>query len=193
MTFFRDYLPAGPIVLDASAIINVLGCGRTEEVFRGLGRECIVEERTLKEIVRHPIPEASHSQVIGNLADSGLLRIERMNSKEYEIYLDLIQGALPNRLGTGESASIAVSLSRRYGIILDDAKARRIYAALPGASVQNSSLKLFFSAAANMAWHKDRVLEIVVSARQYSRLSVPKERCPASQFSVALRLRGHRL
>lgn len=175
MSLLRNYLPVGPLVLDASAIINILGCGFTDEVFRGLSRECIIEERALEELRRHPVPGQSHTAVVADLQNAGLLRVERMTDAEYLAYLDLIQGALSSRLGSGESASIATAVSRGYAIVLDDGKARRVFGARLDKTPCISTLKLLFSVAFLMGWGHSRLADAVASARAHARLGVPKE------------------
>ncbi len=171
----RDYLPAGPIVLDASAIINLLGCGETTAVFAGVTSECIVEQRTLGEVLRHPIPGRSHTEEIQNLRDEGRLNVVRMNDGEYDVFLSLIQGSLSTRLDTGESAAIAVATSRRYGVVLDEAKARRVHAEMPDQIGHISTLKLLISAGYNNSWTPSHLWDVVQSSMQYARLGVPKE------------------
>lgn len=98
-----------------------------------------------------------------------------MNDGEYETYLNLIQGSLSTRLDAGESASIAVAVSRGYGIILDESKARRIFAALPNRTQYASTLKLFFSVAFKMSWNIEQLSAVVAAARMHARLGVPKD------------------
>lgn len=113
--------------------------------------------------------------MLARLEKNGVLRIERMNDTEYQTYLSLIQGSLSSRLDSGESASIAVAISRGYGIILDENKARRIFAALPNRTEYACTLQLFFSVAFNMAWPVEQLSYVVAEARRYARLGVPKD------------------
>ena len=98
MSLLFDHLPHGPIVLDASAIINLLGCGDIQGVVRALDCVCLVEQRTLNEVQRHPVPGQNHGPVLDELRQLGMLSIERMTGGEYETYLSLVQGAITSRL-----------------------------------------------------------------------------------------------
>lgn len=175
MTAIRDYLPSGPLVLDTSAVINILGCGHVDAVFEGLRDECLLEEHALGELTRHPVRGISHTDEIERLAQAGHLRIVRMDDAEYEIYLSLVQGPLGSRLDAGESASIAIAVSRRLGVILDESKARRIFAARPDRTEHASTLKLLFSVAYNSSWTVDHLTTVIASAKAHARLGVPKD------------------
>lgn len=175
MSLLIDYLPAGPLVLDASAVFNILGCGQTRKVFETLRGPCLLEERTRKEIKRHPIPGLCHNGVLEELEAAGLVRFERMTADEYEMYLSLVQGALSTRLGEGESAAIAVASSRRHVIVLDDNKARDIYRQRFGNDACVSSLKLFLSVAHRGTWSVADLQEVIDTAGKNARMAVPKD------------------
>lgn len=168
-----DYLPPGPFVLDASAIINLLGCGDMPGVLRALGGACIVEERTLKEVRRHPVPGQNHGPVLDGLQQLGALKVERMTSVEYDVYLSLVQGSIVSRLDDGESAAIALA-SRGYAVILDENKARgvvsRDYPNIPFCS----TLRLLLTAGKRGPWPVERVQQLVLSARRHARMGVPR-------------------
>jgi predicted nucleic acid-binding protein len=113
------------LVLDTSALINMLGCSSAALVLRCLGRICVVEERVLKELAYHPIELRDAQQEVRDLGSAGLLEVMRMTDEEYEIYLALAAASGRPGLGVGESAAIAVSAIRGHVVVLDDRKARR--------------------------------------------------------------------
>ena len=121
-----DHLPKGNAVLDASVIINLLGCGEPARVLSALGCPCIVETRTLREIQRHPEPGRSHETILQDLVSRELLVVVRMTDEEYENYLGYVQGPLASRLDDGESAAIAIA--GRGGGFLNTKKNKKIYA-----------------------------------------------------------------
>ena len=172
MTLLSDYLPRGEIILDASVLINLLGCGEPVAVLEGLGDKCLMEQRTLKEVRRHPIPGFSHLEPLHALLSSGTLEEVRMNDAEYEIYLTLVSGPLGTRLDDGESAALAL-LGRASSIVLDERKARR-RAGTHGVTVA-STLQLLVTSGQRQAWSVQKVRNLVVSARQHARMGVPKE------------------
>ena len=169
-----DYLPLRPIVLDASAIINLLGCGDMQSVLRALSVVCLVEEKTLNEVERHPVPGYDHRPVIRDLQESGALKVERMSELEYRIYISLIQGNMTARLDSGESAAIALS-SRGHPVVIDENKARRVLAQrFPGTKFC-STLRLLLTAGKRDSWTLEAVQHLVLSARKHARMGVPRE------------------
>lgn len=173
MSLLFDHLPPGPLVLDASAIINLLGSGDMPGVLHALGAACVVEERTLKEVQRHPVPGQDHGPVLDGLRRLGVLKVERMTSVEYDVYLALIQGSMAARLDNGESAAIALA-SRGYAVILDENKARSLVARDHPNIHFCSTLALLLSAGKRGSWSVDRVQQLVLAARRNARMGVPR-------------------
>ena len=169
-----DHLPKGNAVLDASVIINLLGCGEPARVLSALGYPCIVETRTLREIRRHPEPGRSHETILQDLVSRELLVVVRMTDEEYENYLGYVQGPLASRLDDGESAAIALA-GRGACLILDERKARRRVATeLPEVSVR-SSLQLMLTSACRGGWKLEEARDCVQMAIRHARMGVPRE------------------
>ena len=174
MSLHFDHLPRGPVVLDASAIINLLGCGEIEAVLRALGEVAMVEERTLGEIQRHPIPGQAYGPVLEQLRKAKSLKLARMTAGEYEIFLSLVQGELASRLDGGECAAIALAV-RGVPVVLDENKARRLVVKkFPNQSFC-STLKLLLTAGTRAAWPLESVQRLVLAARVHARMGVPRE------------------
>lgn len=125
MTSDLEETDVPPLVLDTSAVINMLGCGSAEMVLRCLARSCIVEERVLSELIYHPIPQRDAQREIQDLIREGLLNVVRMMDEDYELYLELAGASGSSGLGVGESAAIAIAARRGHVVVLDDRKARR--------------------------------------------------------------------
>ena len=105
-----DYLPLRPIVLDASAIINLLGCGDMPSVLRALKVVCLVEEKTLNEVERHPVPGYDHRPVIRELQQSGALKVERMSGLEYQIFISFLSVIAFQIVETGAFNSCSITI-----------------------------------------------------------------------------------
>ena len=173
MSLLFDHLPPGPFILDASAIINLLGCGDIQGVLEALGGPCVVEERTLNEVQRHPVPGHNHGFVLDELRQLGMLKVERMTSVEYETYLSLVQGSITSRLDNGESAAIALT-SRGYPVVLDENKARSIVTRDYPNIIFCSTLRLLFTAGKRGSWPVEHVQRLVLCARRHARMGVPR-------------------
>lgn len=177
MTYLSDNLPKGSPVLDASVVINVLGTGAAAGVLAGLGHPSIVEERTLREVLRHPLAEMDLPSALQDLRKREYLQVVRMSDAEYETYLQLVSGSLGTRLGVGESAAMAIA-PKGACLVLDERKARRRSASLAPPPMLASSLQLVFASAARQGWSASRTRELVASARLHARMSILKEETP---------------
>lgn len=174
MTWLSDHLPAGQPVLDASVIINLLGTHQPAEVLRALGHRSLVEERTLREVRKHPVPGLQLEPVLDELRSQGLLEAVRMTDDEYEVYLGYVSAPLGKRLDDGESAALAIS-PRGSCIVLDERKARGRAASDAPALVVVSSLRLFITSAHRAAWPPSKLRELVEAALSSARMGVPKD------------------
>lgn len=174
MTCLSDNFPQGKLVLDASVVINLLGSGESVDLLRGLGHPCLIEQKTLEEVRRHPIPGHDLAQVLARLQGEGILQEIRMTESEYDTFIRLVHAPLGVRLDDGESAAIAI-VARGAGIVLDEKRARkRVAEDWPSVAVV-SSLRLMMSSAHRQAWPKERLRRAVEVARAHSRMGVPKD------------------
>ncbi len=175
MTQRLDAFPSSPLVLDASAIINLLGCGRSANVLAAINTPCWVEERTLAEIRHHPMPHLCHKSALNELMGHGLLLSHRMTDDEYDVYLSLVSGMPESCLGDGESAAMAVAALQGHAVILDDGKARRIHRERFPSVPMASSLRFFLAAGQRENWTNEAIRGVVRSARDVSRMGAVKE------------------
>lgn len=174
LSLLNDFLPRGVVILDASVLINLLGCGEPVAVLAGLGERCLMEQRTLREVRRHPIPGLDYVEPLRVLVSRGTLEEVRMNEAEYETYLAFVSGPLGTRLGDGESAALAVS-SRGSSLVLDERRARRRAGNSVNGATVASTLQLMLTSGYRQGWSAERLRNLVVSARQHARMGVPKE------------------
>lgn len=174
MNLLSDYLPSGPAVLDASVIINLLGTKEPVAVLDALGHKCLIEQRTLREVCRHPIPGLLVESVLSDLVSRNLLEEVRMTEDEYEVYLSYVSSPLGTRLDGGESAALAVA-GRGACVVIDERKARRRAAATVPNIFVASTLRLVLTSAHRAGWGAARAKSLVEQAIQHSRMAAPKE------------------
>lgn len=158
------------LVLDASAMINLLGCGSPERILSALGQESALEESTLKEVIRNPINSEPARPYVDKLVSAGLIRITRMNDESYSHYIDLVSGEPKEALGRGESAAIAYAVEVSGVVILDDVKARRVGKARFPACVQLTSAALFRLAAERAQLTNREIVGLLDFARENARM-----------------------
>lgn len=175
MTATQKVKIVSPLVLDASVIINLLGSEHAAEVLGAIDVSIVVEERTLKEIKRHPISGRSHVDELNALIAKGLIRVVRMTGEAYEIYLGLIDDASPSSLGDGESAAIAIAATFGHCVVLDDRKARRVFGERYPNTPLLSTIRLFVGAGENCSVVSAKFEKIVELALSNSRMGIPNE------------------
>ena len=165
-------------MVDASVLINILGCGAPETILSGLQYPALVEERTLREVLRHPLPGQDHTEFFDFAFESGLLVQVQMSDDEYDTYLTMIQASLGTRLDDGESAALSVAHHRRICAVIDEKKARNFATRnFPELKVV-SSLKLLISAAARLDKGINWAKTTVTAAHVNARLAAPREERP---------------
>ena len=163
--------PSGPLVLDASVLFNLLGTGMPKELLQALAVPCWVEERTAAEIRRVP-GQRTESAPLQPLLDNGCLKLCRMSERAYETYLSLLSDPSADTLDDGESAAIAIAVEGAGSVVLDDKKARRIFATrFPGVA-SGTSLSLIIEAARRAAWSEEKLRNAVTLACDVSRMAV---------------------
>lgn len=175
MNWFRDYLPEGQLVLDASVLINLLACGAANEVFSALSGPCLVEEKVFGEISRHPISGLCHVGALQSLASSGFIKQTSMEAEEYAHFLSLIQAPLGQRLDAGESATLAVAKGRGLSVVIDENKGRTYVAKNFPQVVVVSSLKLLISATVRLRRDVSYLQDRLNAARDHARMGVPRD------------------
>jgi predicted nucleic acid-binding protein len=178
-------MPEG-LVLDASVVINLLGCGAAERVLRALPGRLVVADATSREVVRHPIPSAARGGPLQPLLEAKLVeRVELMPSA-MTTFISLVGAEPPDDLGDGESAAIALAEQLNLSIALDDAKARRIVRGRFSSLRLQTSVDLF-SLPSVAAVLGDGLADIVFSALTNARMRVTRE-----NEAWVLRLLGER-
>lgn len=175
MSWFRDHLPAGQLVLDASVLINLLGCRAAAEIFSTLDLPCIVEEKVFGEISRHPVSGLCHIEELQALRDAGFIERVRMEGHEYSEFLGLVQAPLGQRLDAGESATLVVAKQRALSVVIDENKARSyVRNQMPQVAVV-STLRLLISATVRSGKDVAYLQGLVTTARQNAKMAVPKD------------------
>lgn len=166
--------PAGPLVLDASVLFNLLGTGRPKEVLQAIGVVCWVEARTAAEVRRMP-GQRVESAPLQPLFDDGCLKLCRMSEQAYETYISLVSGPPTEALDDGESAAIAIAVDGFGSVVLDDKKARRVLSNRFADSARGSSLSMLLAAAMRANWSMQELRTVIAAARTVSRMAVVSE------------------
>jgi len=156
-------------------MINLLGCGSPRTVLGAFKRRCVIEENTLKEVVRDPFINGSAQPTMDQLMRDESLIVQRMSAAAYAQYLDLVSPEPRDALGRGESAAIAHANDIGGVVVLDDLKARRIARARFGACEQWTSVTMFRGAAESLGLTKEQTSALICTAREKARMHVLAE------------------
>jgi predicted nucleic acid-binding protein len=160
------------LVLDTSAVINLLACGAAVRVLTSCGAQCVVASDVIDEVKYHPIEGRNAKEEVSDLITIGLLRVDELSDAQYQVYVDLRGAPKPDALGVGESASIALAAGRGLRILLDDKKARRICTSKYSSIVICTSFELFTTAAKRGAWPASELRQIICTSNQSGRLAI---------------------
>jgi hypothetical protein len=92
--------PAPPLVLDASAVINLLASGRATEVLTALGGTVVVVRRCFdREVLYAGETEGFPGGRGSDLVDSGLLAMAELSAGASQTFLALFGAPIPDALG----------------------------------------------------------------------------------------------
>ncbi|HMR76972.1 MAG TPA: hypothetical protein PKD61_17755 [Polyangiaceae bacterium] len=114
----------GPVVLDASVLINLIATADPSAVLGALGSPVVVGE-TAREVRRNPRTGAISTTLLEPFLAEPLTQVE-LTDNDADRFVELVSAAPPNDLDDGEAATLAYGTHRRHAIALDERKAWRI-------------------------------------------------------------------
>lgn len=165
---------AGGIVLDASVVINLLGCGAAARVLQAIPGRHLVPDVTSREILRDPLTPGGGANPITPLVATGLIERIGLAPATMTTFIELVGAEPPNDLGDGEAAAIALASELGLPIALDDTKARRIVRERFHGLQLRSSVDLFALPSVAFALG-DSLADAVFSALVHARMRVLPE------------------
>lgn len=167
-------MTAEGVVLDASVVINILGCGAAARVLRAIPGRHVIPDITSREILRDPLAPSSPEDPLDALIAAALIERVQITAATMETFLDLVGAEPPDDLGDGEAAAIALARELGLPLALDDTKARRIVREqFPGTSML-TSVDLFALPTVAAALG-DELADTVFSALIHARMRVLPE------------------
>jgi predicted nucleic acid-binding protein len=122
------------IILDASVLINLQGCGVAERILRVMPARGVVPDVTSREVVRQPVDQ---------LVERGLIERVNLSAEAMVTFMQLVRADPPDDLDDGEAAAIALAEHSKSAIALDEKKARRIVRSRPSKLRVVSTVELF--------------------------------------------------
>lgn len=160
-------------VLDASVLINFLGCGAADDILRTLPGQAWMEQRALAEVLLDPGRRLPSIEQREALIESGALRAQALCGVGIERFLALVSDE--DRLDDGEAATIACALQLGGVAALDERKGRRVARERFRDLVLISTAGLFRTLVESGSMPEEQVRMLIVAALQKARMSVPSE------------------
>jgi predicted nucleic acid-binding protein len=161
------------LVLDASVIINLLATGAAAAVLNSLHLRAIIEETTLREVLRNPRDGKLAWPYLDELSKMGILRFEKMGADALDIFFELVSAEIPDDLSDGEAATIAHAATTRRAVVIDERKATRIVKSKYTHLTVCSSLDILACSRVVETIGIELISSAIVDAANYARMRIP--------------------
>lgn len=115
-----------PIIMDASAVINLNGTGVAREILSALRHDMVVAEEVIYELEDGTRNGRRDAARLEELIAAGLVRRALLGEAGKPIFERLTIGASVETLEDGEAATIALAVELSGAAIVDESKGRRI-------------------------------------------------------------------
>ncbi len=99
----------GSLVLNAGAIVNLLGTGHAAVLLRAFEQRCVVDRKAFKQVTLDPITRGSPAEPLNGLLKAGLLELAEMGNDAFSTFVDLAVGSSSHSLDDGDAASRRIS------------------------------------------------------------------------------------
>jgi hypothetical protein len=163
------------LVLDTSALINLLGTGMAGEMIRAASRPMLVEDYAFEELRRHPLPKRDIQSELSELLELRCLKRVTMDERARVLFRELTDGDLTVGLDDGEAATIAYAISHAAAIpVIDEKKASGVFVQRWASRTIIDTVTLLTQASIVDAFTEEQYCAAVHSALMYARMRVPK-------------------
>lgn len=115
-----------PIVLDASAVINLNGSGAAHTILEALGRDFVVPQDVYEELRRGAANGRRDFEVLDGLILQKIIRLQDIGASGAELFESLTVGPSAMTLDDGEAATIAMAFELGGVAVIDESKGRRL-------------------------------------------------------------------
>jgi predicted nucleic acid-binding protein len=162
------------LVLDASALLNLLGTGFAREILQALSRPVFITSEAAGEVRRNPRDGQPAEVLVREVEAEGLLRVVEISGHAYEVFIDLVGAQSPDDLDDGEASCIAHAEEVRATVVIDESKGARIALARNEVAGCLHSMDLLASAAMTDKFSQADIRAAVTGALQFARMRVPR-------------------
>lgn len=170
--------PAVPLVLDASAAINLCAAGCAADLLRALPNPAVVVDAVSAELAEGRRRGRKEAEVLSQLVAAELVSVVKLNSSAEMLFESLVIGPAVQTLDDGEAATIAHAVVHGGMAIIDERKAIRICGERFPALRLGCTVDLLSHPDVMLALGKDRLSIGVVNALQLARMRVLRHHVP---------------
>jgi predicted nucleic acid-binding protein len=117
-----------PIILDASAVINLNGSGAARPILGALRQEVVVAEDVVEELARGAANGRRDAELLEDLIAQGVITRRALRASSLALFESLTVGPSATTLEDGEAATIALALEIGGAAVIDESKGRRLAA-----------------------------------------------------------------
>jgi predicted nucleic acid-binding protein len=166
--------PNCSLVLDASALINLLGTGMAGDLVKAANRRMFVENYAFEELRRHPLPDQDLQTELAALLESCLLQRVTMDDTARIVFRELTDGDLTAGLDDGEAATIAYAVSHEARVpVIDEKKANSVFGRRWHSRMIVDTITLLRQSSVSNAFTEERYSAAIHSALVHARMRVP--------------------
>lgn len=170
-----NFLASGedPLVLDASAIINLCASTASAAILQALRRPFIVVHEAANELTRDRRTGREDGSMLTALVKAGLVQLATLDREESDIFAELTIGPAAETLGDGEAATIACAVGRKSIAVVDERKAIQICDRRYPTLLTASTIDIFAHTLVLDALGTDGLRNAVFNALAFARMRVP--------------------
>lgn len=120
------YEAGATVIADASVVINLCASGAAEAILLGLPFRVAMAPGAIAEVTDDRRTGRADHIVLQRLLAAGKIEQIGLDAVEEEIFAGLVIGPAAETLDDGEAATIALGVSRRMTVVIDESKANSL-------------------------------------------------------------------
>lgn len=164
--------PSIPIVVDASAAINLSATGCASEIVAALPHDLVMVRVVLEELTNGLNRGRIDAERTLSLVDDSLIRPVELGEVGWSHFGQLVSGSAEETVDDGEAATIACAVEKGAIALIDERKANRICEERFGGLSVASTVDIFAHPEIARVLGQDGLVTAVYNALQGARMSV---------------------
>ena len=161
------------IVADASVIINLSATGYSQQILSSIPFPVVCTPQVQTEIKKCRLTGRNDQLILSELLDLQVMKVQSLDERAGEIFLDLVSGKTVSSLGDGEASTIAFAQTTNYSAAIDEKKATRICVETYPSVKVISTIDILSCEFVSAVLTKDQLVSAICSALKNARMRVP--------------------